>query len=217
MRVLGVIPARGGSKRVPRKNIKLLGGRPLIAWTIEAAKKASRLTTWVVSTDDEAIRDVALSYGAYVIRRPPELAADDSTTGDVLVHSVRWMEPDPFDIVVCLHPTSPIRDPHHIDQAVDTLANSKLDVLASMCKLPNKRHPNIGTIIDGTWHGSSLPHYILNASIYAVKRDWLMKAGVHVANPVIPFFMDRFHSLDIDEQIDFTLGEAFLNVLTDRL
>jgi CMP-N,N'-diacetyllegionaminic acid synthase len=76
VRVLGVIPARGGSKRIPRKNIRPLHNSPLIAYTIRAAQASELLTTWVVSTDDEKIRDVALSYGAYVIRRPEELAGD---------------------------------------------------------------------------------------------------------------------------------------------
>jgi CMP-N,N'-diacetyllegionaminic acid synthase len=210
MRVLGVIPARGGSKRIPHKNLRIVAGKPLIQWTIEAAKQSHRLTTWVVSTDDEGIRDVALALGAYVIRRPDELAEDDTPTGHVLVHATQWMEPDPFDMVVCLHPTSPVRDKGHIDEAIRVLAESKLSVLASMCPLPNKRHGNIGTITAGCWNGSSWPHYILNASIYAIKRDWLMMTGEHVANPVVPFFMDRKHSVDVDEEIDLKIAELYL-------
>jgi CMP-N,N'-diacetyllegionaminic acid synthase len=211
VRVLGVIPARGNSKRVKRKNLRLLCGKPLIQWTIEATSLASKLTDWVVSTEDYEIGQVASDLGAYVVPRPEELAQDDSTTGAVLVHALQWMEPDAFDMVVCLHPTSPIRDPKHIDAAIEKLEGSFLPTLASVCKLPNKSHPNIGTILDeDEWNGSSWPHYILNASIYCIKADWLRKTGKHVDTPCVPFEMDRRHSLDIDEEIDFKIAELFL-------
>lgn len=189
-RVLGVIPARGSSKRILCKNIRPLCGRPLIAYTIEAAAASERLTTWVVSTDDEAIRDVALSYGAYVIRRPDELATDDATTGHVLLHSLEWMEPDAFDLVVCLHPTSPIRDPRHIDQAIDMLWRSDAPGLASVeCRKRSYTH---------------------NASIYVMRADWLVATGQHHSEQFIPFLMDKSHSIDIDDEMDWKVAECLL-------
>ena len=207
MRALGIIPARGGSKRVPRKNLRSLAGKPLIQYTIEAAQKATKLTTWVVSTEDEEIRDVALSLGAYVIRRPDELAHDDTTTGAVLLHALEWMEPDAFDVVVCLHPTSPIRDPLDIDDSVTWLQGTNLyDCVASCCALPVKTHPNLFPENGGPSYGG----YILNGSIYSIKRDWLKKHGKHVSMDPMLMPMDRRHSLDIDEEIDLKLGELFL-------
>jgi CMP-N-acetylneuraminic acid synthetase len=125
----------------------------------------------------------------------------------------------PYDIVMCLHPTSPIRNPEHIDQAVDALWRSTLPTLASVCKLPHKTHNNIGTIHCGRLElRHEGPHYILNASIYAMKRDWLLKHNKHTSEVSVPLVMDRFHSLDVDEETDLKLGELYLNaVSTQRL
>lgn len=120
----------------------------------------------------------------------------------------------PYDIVVCLHPTSPIRDPKHIDDAIDLLWESDRDVLASVCQLPVKRHQNVGYVWANYWRAYAGNSYILNASIYAMKRDWLRKNNEHTDTVMVPFVMDRFHSLDIDEEIDFKLGELYLNALS---
>ncbi len=213
-RVLGVIPARGGSKRIPRKNLRLLCGKPLIWYTIEAAKQAKRLTDWVVSTEDREIADLALSYGAYVVKRPDFLAEDDTTSGAVVRHALDWMEVDraPYDMVVLLHPTSPIRDPKHIDEAVDLLWRSELGTLASVCKLPQKAHSNIGGLSgsDGALRVVSDGLYIMNASIYAMKRDWFLKNNKHTNSVSVPLVMDRFHSLDVDEEADLAIAGVYL-------
>lgn len=213
-RVLGVIPARGGSKRIPRKNVRLLHGVPLIGYTIRAAQAASKLTDWVVSTEDKEIADVALSYGAKVIGQP--MASDTSTSGQVCRYALDTMERDnaPYDMVVLLHPTSPIRDPKHIDEAVDLLWKSERNTLASVCRLPRKRHPNVGYIWARYWRATDGDTYIMNASIYAMKRDWFIKNNEHTDMISVPLVMDRFHSLDIDEEIDLKLGELYLNALS---
>ena len=158
---------------------------------------------------------MALSFGAYVIRRPEELATDDATTGSVLLHALEWLEPDAFDMVVCLHPTSPIRDPRHIDDAIELLASTPgWNVVASVYELPRKTHKNIGTFDiwnEPRWVGKEGSHYILNASIYCMTKTWLMQSGEHVAPWCIPFVMDRRHSLDIDDEIDLKIAELFLN------
>lgn len=186
MKVLGVIPARGGSKRVPRKNLRPLGGKPLIAWTLDAARQAKSLNYWAVSTEDREIADIASALGAFVIKRPEELATDDATTGDVLLHALEWLEPSTYDMVVCLHPTSPIRDAKHIDQAVAILGASTAPSLASV--VYDKRS------------------YRHNASIYATKVPFRALYGSNT----IPFLMDKRHSLDIDEEIDLKIAELFL-------
>jgi CMP-N,N'-diacetyllegionaminic acid synthase len=210
-RVLGVIPARAGSKRVKNKNLRMLCGKPLIAYTIEAAEKATKLTDWAVSTECANIAQVANLYGAYVIKRPEELATDEATTGSVLRHALDWMESEgnTYDMVVCLHPTSPIRDPKHIDWAIDRLWGSDRDTLASVCHLPVKRHHNLFDLGGDFIRGVNF--FILNASIYALKRDWLIKHNKHVGDKPALFEMDRRHSLDIDEEIDLKIAELFLN------
>jgi CMP-N,N'-diacetyllegionaminic acid synthase len=184
-RVLGVIPARGGSKRIPRKNLRLLNGKPLIAYTIEAASKAQSLTNWVVSTDDEEIRDVSLSLGAYVIRRPEELATDLASSDAVALHALEWMGSNNYDILVLLHPTSPIRSWKHIDEAVFTLWASTAPSLASV-----------------EYAKRSYRH---NASIYVVKVPF----DTLYNDKTIPYLMDQRHSLDIDTEDDWEVAELW--------
>jgi CMP-N,N'-diacetyllegionaminic acid synthase len=223
-RVLGVIPARGGSKRIPRKNLRPLNGKPLIWYTIEAAKKAKRLTDWVVSTEDREIADLALSYGAFVVKRPDSLAEDDTTSGAVVRHALDWMEVDrdSYDVVMLLHPTSPIRDPKHIDEAVERLWDSDLNHLASVFRLPTKGHRNIGMWSHGRRPDGAPPYgrfdavadaqYMLNASIYAMKRNWFVAHDypTHVWTPCVALEMDRFHSLDVDEEADLAIAGVYL-------
>jgi CMP-N,N'-diacetyllegionaminic acid synthase len=219
VRTLGVIPARGGSKRIPRKNLRLLCGKPLIWYTIEAAKQAKRLTDWVVSTEDKEIADLALSYGAFVVKRPDSLAEDDTTSGAVVRHALDWMEVDrdPYDMVVLLHPTSPIRDPKHIDEAVEKLRASPLDTLASVCMLPRKTHSTVCLPYPFPCGGiKSLPgeFSVYNASIYAMKRGWFLENNKHTGDLSVPLVMDRFHSLDVDEEADLAIAGVYLGELS---
>jgi CMP-N,N'-diacetyllegionaminic acid synthase len=216
-RVLGVIPARGGSKRIPRKNLRLLKGEPLLSYTIRAAQQARRLSDWVVSTEDKEIANLALSYGAHVVERPESLAQDDTTSGAVVRHALDWMEVDraPYDMVVLLHPTSPIRDPKHIDEAIEKLWRSELDTLASVCQLPIKSHPNV-LVYDWchTQTHAIRGAFIMNASIYAMKRDWFLHNNKHTSEVSVPYVMDRFHSLDVDEEADLAIAGVYLGELS---
>jgi CMP-N,N'-diacetyllegionaminic acid synthase len=215
LRVLGVIPARGGSKRIPRKNCRLLHNVPLIGYTIRAAQSAVGLTDFVVSTEDEEIKNIAHSYGATVVDRPASLAGDDVTSGDVLRHALDVMEAggERYDVVVCLHPTSPIRDPKDIDKSVKGLWASPYNTLASVFMLPRKAHKNV-LVADGLYGGTSWGDQtaVMNASIYAMKRDWFVNHNKHVDEdgPILPYPMDRRHSVDIDTEIDFKIAELFL-------
>lgn len=191
-KVLGVIPARGGSKRVPRKNLKPFGGKPLIAWTIEAANNAKSLTTWVVSTEDYEIGRVACDLGAYVVRRPEELADDLASSDAVALHALDWMGATEFDILVLLHPTSPLRTGEHIDQAVSSLCASTAPSLASV-----------------EYRKRSYRH---NAAIYAAKVPFVTLYN----DKTIPFLMDRVSSHDIDDEVDFQVGELYLNGLSSQ-
>ncbi len=135
MIVLGIIPARGGSKGVPYKNIKQLNGKPLLSYTIEAALSVKLLSRVVVSTDDQRIADVAKQYGASVIMRPKELAVDESRTEDALLHVLdHLVEKEDFvpDIVLTLEPTSPLRKSESIDACIKIFENKDIDSVISV-------------------------------------------------------------------------------------
>ena len=223
--VLAVIPARGGSKRMPRKNILPLDGYPVIAYTIKAAQSARRLTHWLVSTDDEEIAAVARDYGAPVpFLRPAALAGDTDRNSAVMRHALEWMEEKhglAYDMVMLLQPTSPIRKSAHIDEAVELLWASPLATLASVKGPIYKRDPYIKAVRNGVlepynpaetealWE----PCYTYNASIYAMKRDFFLREQRFVSQRSVPLIMDRYHSADIDEEIDLVIAEIYLTRL----
>ena len=186
VRVLGVIPARGGSKRIEKKNLRILCGKPLVQWTIEAAQQAKSLTNLVVSTEDYEIGRVASDLGVYVVRRPEELATDLASSDSVALHALEWMGGG-YDIVCLLHPTSPIRDWKHIDEAISALWASTAPSLASV-----------------EYAKRSYRH---NASIYAAKVPFVTLYN----DRTIPFLMDKRHSVDIDDETDFQIAEMLMN------
>ena len=136
--VLAVIPARGGSKRLPRKNCLLLQGKPLIVYSIEAAKESVYIDEVVVSTDDEEIASLARQAGASVpFLRPAELSTDEASSVDVVAHALNYYQVNEkklFDYVVLLQPTSPLRTAAHINQALELLKEKKADAIVSVCE-----------------------------------------------------------------------------------
>lgn len=144
MRVLGLIPARGGSKGIPRKNIRPLGGKPLIAWTIEAARRSRLLNRVILSTEDEEIARIGREWGVEApFLRPAELAQDETPTLPVVLHALDWLEErgDRYDAVCLLQPTSPLRKPEWIDACVDLLAERQADSVVTVCRIPEEHHP----------------------------------------------------------------------------
>lgn len=129
MEVLAIIPARGGSKGIPGKNIKMLAGKPLVAYTIEASLKSKYITRTIVSTEDSKIKDVALAFGAEVSDRPIELAQDETKTAPVMLQVVDELEKTGYkpDVVILLQCTSPLRDEHQIDEAFEQFLNTDCD------------------------------------------------------------------------------------------
>ena len=214
-KILAFIPARAGSKRIPNKNIALLGGKPLIAYTIEAAKKSKLVNRIVVSTDSETIAAVARQYGAEVpFLRPTSIAQSDSTEVQFFEHALDWFknrenyEPD---FIVLLYPTSPFRKPESIDKAIESLiGHPEADSLRSV-KLCSE-HPYKMWIIDDnhlkpfvkaedtTVHTISyqlLPTvYIQNASIYITKPSTLRNKKSPIGDVVMPFVMGDIESPD---------------------
>lgn len=224
-RVLGVIPARGSSKRFPNKNIRMLAGKPLIAWTIEAAQRSTRLTDYLVSSDELLIMEIARNYGAPVpFTRPADLATDTVRNIAVVSHALAFMEAakkEAYDIIVLLQPTSPIRNPAHIDQAVDTLWESGLDSVASVKGPFKKRDPILKAIRNGVLEdycpvedpADAEPFYIYNAALYAVKREYFIRHGKLISPRQVPLVMDQIYSVDVDNEADFLMAETYLNYL----
>ncbi len=225
-RFLGLIPARGGSKRVPRKNLTPVAGKPLLAWTIEAARSAQRLDRVVLSTDDDEIAELGLRLGAEVpFRRPSELATDTAAGSDAMVHAVRSMAAlgEAFDYVVVLQPTSPLRVGADVDAAIELLLAKQAHAVVSVCKTD---HPPewSNTLPDDLsmrdflrpemrhTRSQDLPtSYRLNGAIYIHECQRLLRnEGVEMDELTYAYVMPRERSIDIDEVIDLEIADLFL-------
>jgi len=226
LNVLCIIPARGGSKRLPRKNIKLIAGLPLIVYTIQAAQRCESLTDFLVSSEDKEILKIAEEYGAPVpFIRPYELAKDQVRNIDVVDHALKFMENNNeiiYDIIILLQPTCPIRDPQHIDVAVKILADSDLDTVVSVKGPFKKRDPILKAIRNGVLEDYCTvpdniervePFYLYNAALYAVKRNYFIQHKKLISLKQVPLVMDQFHSIDIDTEADFLIAEAYLKFM----
>lgn len=227
MNVLGVIPARGGSKSIPRKNIALLGGKPLLAYTIEAAQGSQRLTDYLVSSEDEEILQVARQYEAPTpFVRPAELATDESPSLPVVQHAVHEMERLKgivYDVVVLLQPTTPFRLPQDIDAAVDKLIATQADSVISVCDVGAYHPARMRWIVDDRLVELPIreekelqrrqelpPVYIRNGAIYAVRREVVMVQNSMVGNISRPYIMPEDRSVNIDGKLDFLLAEILI-------
>src|ERR687888_1463258 len=145
--VVALIPARGGSKGIPRKNLAPVVGRPLLAWTIDAALGSRTVTRTVVSTEDDEIAAAARELGAEVLARPPELAADDTPMQPVIAHAVEELGAP--EVLVLLQPTSPLRRAEHVDEAVELLLGSGADSVVSVVEVPHRYRPGSLMAMDG--------------------------------------------------------------------
>jgi len=223
MNILGIIPARGGSKRTPRKNVKMIAGKPLIAHTIEAALKSKLINRVVVSTEDAEIAQVALAFGAEVLERPHELAIDTTKTAPVMMHVVEQLELKGYtpDIIVLLQPTSPTRDEFLIDAALAQLLNSDKDSIMGGFKL-RKSMPLWKKGFDGKntaiydYHfrpRTQEPHlmediYHETGAFYAIRINAFKETGDFLGENVDIFEMEA--SVDIDSPEDFARAEKIL-------
>lgn len=224
MKVLGVIPARGGSKQVPGKNIALVCGKPLIVYTIEAASKSKLLSRTVVSTDSDRIAGVCRNYGAEVpFVRPADLAQDDTPTLPVIIHALKSVV-DSYDAVMILQPTSPVRDEEDIDAAIDLLMkHPEADSVISVVKVGD-HHPArmkrivAGVLIDPSFAEESegqtrqsLPEYYLrNGSIYLTRTSVLIEKESLKGDCSLAYVMTEEKSVNVDSPIDLLLAEAVI-------
>lgn len=215
---LAIIPARGGSKRLPKKNLLDLCGKPLIAHSIEAALKSKYISKVIVSSDDEEILNIAKEYKADFIKRPDELASDTATTFDTLKHTLENVEK--YDYVVLLQPTSPLRTEKHINEAIELLEEKNADAIISVCEMEHS--PLWSNTLDENLDMSNflrdevlnkrsqdLPkYYRLNGAIYICKTEKLLEnKGLFVKENIYAYKMDKKHSVDIDEDIDFIIAK----------
>lgn len=198
---LGIIPARGGSKGIPRKNIKSIAGKPLIAWTIESAKKAKLLDRFIVSTEDGEIAKISTRYGAEVLERPAELAGDEATVLSVLQHILTKIE---TDAVVLLQPTSPVRDKKLIDNCIKNFKKAGADNLATgfICKF--KEYGSY------TQRRQELKGFFYDAGNVCVIKSELIKKGKMFGDKVERVLISKEQNIEIDDEFDFWMVEQIL-------
>lgn len=201
MKVMALIPARGGSKGVPNKNIKEIYGKPLIVWTIERALQSELLDEVVVSTDSAKIAEIARRNGAQVISRPAVLATDTASTQDAMVHALRQK---PADILVLLQPTSPYRSKGLIDECIREFIENDYDSLAT------------GFMCDYKEYGTNtLPRQQIqgffydDGSVYVIKADNILK-GDRYGKRIGHKLTSRYENVEIDDEFDFWLLEKIL-------
>lgn len=218
--VVAIIPARGGSKGIPRKNVRLLAGKPLLAYTVEQARAAAAVTRVVVSTDDAEIAAVARRYGAEVIDRPAAISGDTATSESALLHALdalgaQGVQPE---LVVFLQCTSPFRAPGDIDAAVATLrargADSLLSVVPSHAFLWSERDGRAAPLNydyrSRPRRQDRAPEYRENGSIYVFKPWVLRELGNRLGGAIALYIMDEAQGLDIDGPFDWQWAEWWL-------
>jgi CMP-N,N'-diacetyllegionaminic acid synthase len=227
-KVLAVIPARGGSKRLPRKNILDLGGKPLISWTIESAQKSKFIDRVIVSTEDFEIAKVAKKFKCEVpFYRPSELSKDSTTTLDVVVDLIQELgkQGEYYDYVILLQPTSPFRTEYHIDMACEQLMKSnKADAIVSVT--PAEHHPLwcntlpenksmssfLSKDIDNIRSQDLPDYYRLNGAIYICSIDLLCAENTFFPkNVCYAFIMPQKDSIDIDTKEDFDFARLAID------
>lgn len=232
MKILGVIPARSGSKGVKNKNIRLLSGKPLIAYTIESGLKSKMITDLVVTTDSEEIRRIAMIYGAQCpFLRPMELSHDSALAVPTIQHAVKEMEEikkTEYDYVVMLQPTSPLKLAEDIDDAIKMLIINNADGIISVVDVGNNHPMKMKKYLSNDGISGELvdyeappkencprqelpPVFIVNGAIYATKRNVLMKYNSFKGKYCIGFTMPPEKSVNIDNEFDFYLAEYLIN------
>jgi len=233
MSTLGITLARGGSKGVPGKNIKMLAGKPLLAHTIEEALKCTLLDHYVVSTDSDEIAEVAKRYGANVIMRPEALAQDNTPTLDALLHALESTESDldeNYDIVADIRCPNPFKTTLDIDGAINKLVRTGADAVIGVCKVTDKHPSRLKTIfrdrLVGIWPEPESGNrqdlrpdvYVRNGSIYVVRRIALEEGvHIHLSDNVRPWVMPEERSVNIDTEMDFLLAETLMEQRNDAV
>jgi CMP-N-acetylneuraminic acid synthetase len=227
VKILAIIPARGGSKGVPRKNIIEINGSPLISYTISAALDVNRLTDIVVSTDNPEIAEISRKLGAQVpFMRPLDLSSDQAQSAPVIEHALFFMEKIKnfkYDAILMLQPTSPLRTSKHIEESLDLFKSNECDSVVSIASVGGnhpfrmKRLINnqlVNYIDQGFWNmkpRQSLPDvYIRNGAIYLIRREAFLQQRQLIGNNCLGYVMSDSESTNIDTPIDLKIAELLL-------
>jgi|APSaa5957512535_1039671.scaffolds.fasta_scaffold59500_1 CMP-N,N'-diacetyllegionaminic acid synthase len=225
--ILAVIPARGGSKGIPRKNIVKINDRPLIDYTIQAALQVSRINHVIVSTEDEEIASISRGLGAEVpFMRPNHLAVDQAQSAPVVIDALYRMEEInniKYDAVLMLQPTSPLRTSKHIEKALDLFFSQECDSVVSVVSVGGTHPFRMKRLVDdrlvnyidqGFWdmrpRQELPPVYIRNGSIYLIERDVLINKGQMIGEKCLGMVMGDKESINIDTPLDLKLAELLL-------
>ena len=228
-KIIAVIPARAGSKRLPRKNILPLAGRPCIEWTLEAVSKSTEVSRVAVSTDDPTVQELASHYAdVEIVDRPELLGRDEASTVDVMLHALEVLkaQDSQFAWLLLLQPTSPLRTSVHIDEAVKLVREKGADGLVSICRTDHPREwiapATPGQSLEKFFSetelhrgAASLPtSYTVNGAIYLIRTSVFEEEKTFFPRKkIIGYEMERRYSVDIDDLYDFELAEWTLSTL----
>jgi CMP-N,N'-diacetyllegionaminic acid synthase len=219
--IMAIIPARGGSKGIPRKNIRLLAGKPLIAWTIEEAKKSKYIDRLILSSEDEEIIETAKKWGCEVpFVRPPELAQDNTPGIEPVIHAIKNTERK-YDYVVLLQPTSPLRTVEDIDGCIEKCVQEDAQSCVSICQAEHSPYWMYILSEQGKMQKlikagnftrrQDLPIvYRLNGALYVARTELILKEKSFFCDETKGYVMNPDHSVDIDTEMDFLLGELLI-------
>ncbi|MGB0679689.1 MAG: cytidylyltransferase domain-containing protein [Polyangiales bacterium] len=223
MSCIAIIPARGGSKGLPGKNLRHLGGKPLVVWSIEAAQASHLVTTTLLSSDDAATLEVAARHGVTPLKRPAALATAEASSEAVMMHALDACPPADADaLVLLLQPTSPLRDAQDIDRALTLLLETQADAVISVCEPAHSPYKCFYVRDDGCLAGvvdddtpflprQKLPRALRpNGAIYACSVTHFQCTGRLFGARTIPYLMPACRSIDIDVEADLRQAEAWL-------
>ena len=217
-KTLGIIPARGGSKGIPRKNILNLDGKPLISYTITASLNAKRIDKTIVSTEDEEIATVAETYGAEIpFMRPNSLAEDETPTEPVVTHALKNID-ESFDEFALLQPTSPLRTDSHIDGSLEKYISTEATSLVSVYpdhsyrwRMEESGAKQINYSGERKRRQDKTTEFVENGAIYITKIESFQQNPSFTAGKTALYQMNKLDSIDIDELVDLKLAELVLN------
>lgn len=220
--ILGIIPARGGSKGIPRKNITNVAGKPLIAWTIEAAKGSKYLDRLIISSEDDEIISVALQWGCEAPFVRPKKLAQDSTPGiEPVIHALKTL-PEQYDYVVLLQPTSPLRTNFDIDGCIEKCIEHRAKACVSVSEV--EQNPYWMYLINEKdilyplhpenekyKRRQDLPRVFgLNGAVYVAESKWLLQSNTFITEETVAYIMPRERALDIDTEIDLAIANIII-------
>ena len=224
-KILAIIPARSGSKGLKNKNIKMLNGKPMIAYTIEAAVQSNMFDDVIVSTDSQIYADIAANHGVSVpFLRPEYLSSDKATSIDMIIHAIKELKKlgKEYDYFMLLQPTSPLRSKEDIINAVELLFEKDANSVVSVCQAENS--PVYMNILDKTLSMDGfLPkntktrrqdldkYYRLNGAIYLSKVDYFLEERDLYGEKSFAYIMDKRNSVDVDDEIDFIIAEKLID------